>query len=126
LSLSEEQLYRRAVAEANQDPDILDSTMDAEALLAYPKIIITGLTIYVDSTVTNRAMPGQLVTFAWNCRNDGGAGTGWCVLTDVDTGEIIAPRWTFPVGTGQTFIMNNPVYMPSRDLRVRFDIGHVE
>ena len=122
-----EGLYRRVVVEPNQPRravlgDVFDDSRDVTvAFQAYPLMVITGL------TAPASARPGEWVEIRVSWRNDGGEGTRLTYAYDLDTGEVYFPRSEVPViegGTGETVFY--PAMPSDRDLRVRFQIGHVE
>jgi len=86
----------------------------------YPKMSIVS----VDAPSTAEA--GKSFTLTVNWSNLGDAGTAWWRITDLDTGTEVLARTTWTVSVGETGSKAASITMPSRSLRLRIELGHVE
>ncbi len=102
--------------------NIVDSTQELTILL-----IREGLAAITIFTVDKaEARIGDPLTFSFSIRNDGSIDDLFGRIIDINTGEELNFE-TFPsVATDQTVQGQAVIPMPSKDLNVRLEAGHVE
>lgn len=93
-------------------------------------LLVEGYGTIVGFTVSRAtAHPGDIVTFAWEIRNDGPVADDICWrLVDNDTGEAIS-SWSYEaLAPGATkFVHTGSIFkMPNKNWNVRLEAGHVE
>jgi hypothetical protein len=86
----------------------------------YPIMVITGV------EAPSAANPGDQIEIVVNWRNDGEAGTAWYRILDIDSGTDILPKTTWAVSKGESGSKVVSMTMPSRSIKLRVEIGHVE
>ena len=92
----------------------------APPIVGYPKVVITNID-YPSSVEAGKSFD---ITIYW--RNEGESGTAWLRVIDLDTGEEIVSRQTWSVTAGEEGSKIITFTMPSRNVRLRVEMGHVE
>ncbi|MEM2386108.1 MAG: cohesin domain-containing protein [Candidatus Bathyarchaeia archaeon] len=98
--------------------DHLESASFVFGAPAYPKLVL------VNVSAPSQASSGEAFEVNADWRNEGEAGTAYTRLIDLDTGAEILRR-EFSVDRGETGVLKFTVIMPSKDFRLRLEVGHL-
>lgn len=84
-----------------------------------------GLARIINLEHPESASPDELFFITVTFRNDGDGDTMVIKMEDMDTGELLWDQAGF-IFAGAEWVTSRGFNMPSRDLRLKFNVGHVE